>query len=285
MDFTNKGWQRVLGIFIPYLLIVSIFQLSGLLFLSLLDNSITLHNFNLSNYQELILVLFNTFGVFYVVYLFIKHIDKEKIINVGFHINNRFKDVLFGIMIGLFIISCGVIILSQRGEIIFYQNNFNIKDTLISVSLFLLVALSEEVLFRGYILKNLMISFNKYIALIVSSLLFALAHSANPNMSLFSYFDLFLAGIFLGISYIFTKNLWFPIALHFSWNLFQTFFGFNVSGQDFYSIIEFKIPKNNLLNGGNFGFEGSILSIVFQIIFIVIIWSYYRKQEKINSII
>jgi len=105
-------------------------------------------------------------------------------------------------------------------------------------------------------------------------------HGFNPNIDLFGFVDLFIAGILLGISYVYTKNLWFPIALHFSWNLMQTFLGFNVSGNDAYSIIEFKTTENNLLNGGNFGFEGSIFSIIAQIIFIVVIWAYYHKKVK-----
>jgi hypothetical protein len=35
--------------------------------------------------------------------------------------------------------------------------------------------------------------------------------------------------------------------MHLSWNLFQTLFGFNVSGKDTYSIIEFNITEENLL--------------------------------------
>jgi len=157
-------------------------------------------------------------------------------------------------------------------------------DVLEKQGIYAIVAIVEEVLFRGYILRNLMISFNKYIALIISSLLFSAIHGFNPNIDLFGFIDLFLAGILLGISYIFTKNLWFPIALHFSWNLTQTFLGFNVSGQDVYSIVEFKITENNLLNGGNFGFEGSIFSIISQIIFTVIIWYYYNKKVQFNVI-
>ena len=81
-----------------------------------------------------------------------------------------------------------------------------------------------------------MSSFNKYKALIISSILFSIMHGLNPNISLFSLFDLFLAGIVLDLSYINTKNLWFPIDMHLSWNLFQTLLGFNVSGQDTYLI-------------------------------------------------
>jgi hypothetical protein len=104
-------------------------------------------------------------------------------------------------------------------------------------------------------------------------------HGFNPNINLFSLTNLFLAGILLGISYIHTKNLWFPIALHFSWNLFQTMYGFNVSGQKSYSLIEFTISKNNIINGGDFGFEGSILSVFAMITTIIGIELYYRRQK------
>jgi hypothetical protein len=124
-----------------------------------------------------------------------------------------------------------------------------------------------------------MISFNKYIALIVSALLFSLLHAGNPNVDMFALANLFLAGILLGISYVYTKNLWFPIALHLSWNLFQTLFGFNVSGIDSYHLIEISIIENNLLNGGLFGFEGSIFSIIFQVITIILIVWYYQKNK------
>jgi len=90
---------------------------------------------------------------------------------------------------------------------------------------------------------------------------------------------LFLAGIVLGISYIHTKNLWFPIAMHLSWNLFQAIFGFNVSGQKTYSLIEFSITENNIINGGDFGFEGSILSVIAMLVTIVGIEIYYRRKK------
>ena len=90
---------------------------------------------------------------------------------------------------------------------------------------------------------------------------------------------MFLAGILLGLSYIYTKNLWFPIAFHFSWNLFQTIFGFNVSGQNTYSLIEFEITENTILNGGDFGFEGSIFATIFMILTSTGIWGYYKTKN------
>ena len=176
------------------------------------------------------------------------------------------------------------LLLSQINEIKYVKTVFKIKEIILSVGLFLIVAINEEVLMRGYVLRNLMYSFNKYIALIFSSILFSLMHGLNPNMDWFSYLNLFLAGILLGSTYIFTQNLWFPIALHFSWNFFQSLFGFNVSGQDFYSLIEFKIAKPNLINGGLFGFEGSIFCIVIQLILIISILIYYNKATLHNKV-
>ena len=161
----------------------------------------------------------------------------------------------------------------------------NWRSIFYSILVFTCVSFSEELLIRGYVLKNFMSSFNKYFALIMSSLIFALMHGANPNISLIPLFNLFLAGILLGTSYIYTKNLWFPIGLHFGWNLFQTLFGFNVSGQDFYSLIEFKITASNLITGGAFGLEGSIYSIVIQVVLIVFLIMYFeRKNRKISNL-
>jgi len=282
MKDKNTGWIRILKLIIPYLFIVGFFQFIAMLIIGV--DFKNFENYIKTSENHFILLLFNLLGTFFVLWLFMKYVDKEKFINLGFHIKNRFKDFNYGLAIGVFILTIGFLLLLFIDEIHFKEIIFNSKEILLTILIYTIVAIVEEVLFRGYILRNLMISFNKYIALIVSSILFSAMHGFNPNIDLMGFTNLFIAGILLGITYIYTKNLWFPIALHFSWNLTQTFLGFNVSGKDVYSIIEFKITENNLLNGGDFGFEGSILSIISQIIFIVIIWNYYNKELNKNSI-
>jgi len=282
MKDKNTGWIRILKLIIPYLFIVGFFQ-----FIGMLINGVDFENYDPSartSEQHLINTFFSLLGTFFVLWLFMKYVDKEKFINLGFHIKNRLKDFNYGIVIGAFILIVGYLLLLFMDEINFKEIVFNPKEIIITILIYSIVALVEEVLFRGYILRNLMISFNKYTALIISSLLFSLMHGFNPNIDLFSFIDLFLAGILLGVSYVYTKNLWFPIALHFSWNLTQTFLGFNVSGKDVYSIIEITITEKNILNGGDFGFEGSIFSIISQIIFIVVIWVYFHKKLEKNTI-
>jgi len=279
MKNKNAGWQRILLIIIPYIFIAGIFQFVGALIAKADFNDL---HFEKTSEQHLIMSFFSILGTLLVIWIFMKFVDKERFVKVGFGTKNRLNDFLLGIIIGALIMSGAYLLLLILGEIFFQKINFDFKEILFSILLFTIVAVEEEVLFRGYILKNLMVSFNKYVALLVSSILFSLIHGFNPNIDLLGFTNIFLAGIFLGISYIHTKNLWFPIALHLSWNLFQTIFGFNVSGQNTYSLIEFEIMESNLLNGGLFGFEGSVLSIVAMLLVIIGIEIYYRRKKIIT---
>ncbi|MDC1402357.1 CPBP family intramembrane metalloprotease [Flavobacteriaceae bacterium] len=276
----HNGWLRILLLILPYIIIVGIFQYVGALI-----SGVDLSNpeFENTSLQELSLSFSSFIGTFLVIGLFMQFVDKEKFIDLGFKTKGKLKEFIVGIVAGLIVMGLGYYLLSSMGQLSFQSINFDMQEILISFLLFTIVAIVEETLLRGYVLRNLMYSINKYIALIWSSILFSLMHGFNPNIDTFALIELFLAGILLGQSYIHTKNLWFPIALHFSWNFFQTHFGFNVSGQNTYSVIEFSIVENNLWNGGDFGFEGSWLSIISSIIMIILVERYFKKTAIKNS--
>lgn len=216
-------------------------------------------------------------------WLFMKFIDKQPFIQIGLQTKGRLKEFNYGIFLGFIIMGAAFLFLFSINEIVFVNFSFNLNKVLLSIVLFTGVSVFEEVVFRGYMLKNLLESFNPYLALFISSIFFSLIHGSNPNVTTLGLCNIFLAGFFLGASYVFTKNLWFPIALHFSWNFFQSMFGFKVSGLDSYSIIEFTIPENNMLNGGEFGFESSYLSIIILILGIFIIWNYFKNNTLIKN--
>lgn len=275
--FTIQGWVRILILILPYMFSVMLFTLIGSVIagipLTELENPKT-------SQQELV-ALFSIFlATSITLWFFIKFMDNEPFINLGFHFKNKLKDIYVGLFLGLIIMGGGYLVLFNSNEIFFLKINYNSIEFVILICKFITVAFIEEMLTRGYILRNLMYSFDKFKALLISSIIFSLLHGANPHMDWFTFLDLFLAGILLGITYIYTKNLWFPTALHFSWNFFQSLFGFNVSGKDAYSLIEFEIKENNIFNGGDFGFEGSIYSSVIQIILIICIVFYYEKKQS-----
>ena len=275
----HSGWLKSL-LFVPLILISQIIAVIVM----------STAGFDMSSFGtgkidlELMIILEYTMTFFMIIMLwaFMKYIDKEPLINIGLQVKGRLKDFNFGLLIGLLIMGFAYFFLLLINEIVFVNIDFNLNKVLLSIVLFMGVSVFEEIIFRGYVLKNLLESFNPYVALFVSSLFFSLIHGANPNVTLLGLSNIFLAGIFLGASYVFTKNLWFPIALHFSWNFFQAMFGFKVSGLDSYSIIKFDIIENNYINGGEFGFESSVLSLIIIIIFTIIIWKYFKSTVKEN---
>jgi len=277
-----KGWQSVLMIIGPYIFFVGIFQLVGSLIAKV----------NLSDvgalrevHQNFIISFFGLIGTVLIVWFFKRKIDDESFWEIGLHTKKRGKDIIYGITLGLVTIGLGFLILLSLDEIRIVEIKFKSIDMLFSFLLFISVAFNEEILMRGFVLNNLMKSFNKYLALIISSIIFSLLHLANPSFSWIGFFGITLAGLLLGLSYIYTKNIWFPIALHFSWNFFQgAIFGFNVSGVMTYSFIQQNRLSDTILNGGKFGFEGSILSIVFLIICLFVVWGIFHNETKIKSL-
>ncbi len=275
-----QGWLRILFIIFPYIFIVGVFQIvTGIL----VGYSYSDFEIEKTPEQRLAIQFASFLGTMLVVWIFLKLVDKEKFIDIGLKLRNKIKSFWTGFAIGAFIMFFGFGLLKILGEINIQNIDLDLDQILISIMIFVLVSLTEEILFRGYILRNLMYSFNNYIALLISAVLFSLMHGLNPNIDLIGSINIFLAGILLGITYIHTKNLWFPIALHFSWNFFQTILGFNVSGQNTYSVFKLSIPEKNLLNGGAFGFEGSIISLIAILITIVAISIHYRRKKLITT--
>ena len=273
----HSGWIKSL-LFIPLIFISDLF---GALMLILIGYDISELS-SISTMSESTLALQKFFSLsicLLLLWLFMKFIDKQDFVDLGFQIKKRLNDFTLGILIGFSIMFSAFLILLLLDEITYEGYNINFNNIVISILLFTGVSIFEEVIFRGYMLKNLLESFNPYFALFISSIFFSLIHGSNPNVTILGLSNIFLAGIFLGASYVFTKNLWFPIALHFSWNFFQSMFGFRVSGMDFYSIIDFNILENNSLNGGEFGFESSILSLFIITVSTIFIWKYFKSSE------
>lgn len=134
---------------------------------------------------------------------------------------------------------------------------------------------------RGYLLgRMLRTRINKFLALFISSLIFACMHLLNPHVTWLSMLNLVLAGMLLGVSYLYTRNLWFPISLHLFWNWIQgPVLGYEVSGNQFGgSLLKLQLSNQTMINGGAFGFEGSIVCTVLELILIgTLIWWFEKS--------
>ncbi len=279
-----KTKHAILYIFILIILLIpSIFIVEGLVQLALN----TIYPYNSENTDILNSIIFmssSMLGAFGLIAIYRKYIDKESFFDMGFSTKNRLFDLFFGIATGIILISIGFIFLIAIGSLEVIELDFNAKWFFGSMVLMILVSLHEEVIVRGYLLNSLMSISNKYFALALSSILFGAMHLMNPNISVVSFVNIVLAGFLLGISYLHSKNLWFPMGLHFSWNFFQgPVLGFEVSGQEIKSLITQNISGNELITGGEFGFEGSLLATVLMITTIFGLNWFFKKKEALTQ--
>ena len=106
------------------------------------------------------------------------------------------------------------------GEEIFrYPTEFSKDSSIIIqfISVAIVPAFCEEVLFRGVVLSNLM-PYGKANAILVSALLFGLMHG-----NLYQFLYATAAGIVMGCVYVLTESIWCSILLHFINNTISVF--------------------------------------------------------------
>lgn len=202
---------------------------------------------------------------------------------LGLSLKGRWKDLLagLGVAVLLYVVGFGLSLLTGTVEVAGVQL---VPSALLgTLLLFLLVAVTEEVMLRGFVLGRMLAGgMNRFVALFLSSALFSAMHLFNPNFALLPFVNILLAGCLLGASFLYTRNLCFPIALHWFWNWMQgPVLGYEVSGMNSgESLLTLRLTGSDLLTGGSFGFEGSLLCTVLLIVGTLAIIGYYERRGR-----
>jgi len=255
MPQIKDGWVRALLFFIVVPLVVFILELVLFIPFSLIKGSgsvfeiiwFGLHS-NINNQLEMVgISVIRLCGAVFTFFLFQKFInrtftdlDGEFISSIGLEFIRYKNDFFSGLFYGF--------TLSIIGFLIFYIFNFSYPslgkfsffDQLIYMLYFAIVSLNNGIIIWGYIFQNLTNSFSKYTALFFTALAFMYlnysevmkySYGASTYNVMLTNFNIFLAGLFLGVYCIYKKNLWFPISAHFAWKYFQgPVFGFQYGG-------------------------------------------------------
>lgn len=191
-------------------------------------------------------------------------------------------NLFLGIMIGATLQSLTILVIYLNGGFSVLSVN-SLFAVLPALGMAFTSSIVEEILFRGIIFRITEEKLGSYLALVISALLFGAAHLANPNSSLIAGIGIAIqAGVLLGAAYIYTKNLWMPIALHFAWNFTQAgIFGAATSGNAIgKSWLTTKIEGIELISGGAFGPEGSIQATLFCLIVAIGLIIRSERQNK-----
>lgn len=132
------------------------------------------------------------------------HFRGLSLAGLGRSLAMRRKDLLSGALLAIVLYAVGFGISLLAGAVEITGVTFNPSSLLISFVFFLLVAVTEELALRGFVLERMLQGgINKFWALFFSSVLFSLIHIGNPNFNFLSFINILLAGVLLGSSYIY----------------------------------------------------------------------------------
>lgn len=136
-------------------------------------------------------------------------------------------------------------------------------------------AITEELLFRGYMQGMVKSNYGAWAAILLSTVPFAVSHAlghdvfSNPIILL----NLALAGMFLALLRELSGSLWLPIGFHFAWNSFNDVFGTADS------FITLRMGPNDWISGGTLGFDNGVANTFIMLVLIVVL-SFKLKRER-----
>ena len=175
------------------------------------------------------------------------------------------KDTGIGFLWGMLMMAAVIGIFALCGWYKIIGCSFNVAFIYRYLMAYFVVAVGEEIVFRGIMFRLLDSQFNLWVALIISAIVFGAAHIINPNATVVSTVGISLAtGVLFGLLFKYYRTLWVPISIHWSWNFVQgTVTGCPVSGgAPDYSILQSVTSGPELFTGGLFGPEASIITMI-----------------------
>lgn len=238
-----------------------------------------------ADYKNMIATLFSTvFGTIFSV-IYCRFIEKRPLSSMGIIKNKAFPNYIKGMFIG-FLMFSGVFIVN----IIFGAVNFNGINTDLNIGIFIIYLLawlvqgmSEEFIFRGFLMNSIGGKHGTMPAILISAVAFSLAHIFNSGATVLSLVNIFFFGAFMSLYMIYSGNIWGVSAIHSIWNFSQgNLFGISVSGTSSGETLFLTSSAENkdLINGGTFGAEGGIATtVILAVSFSVLFLCIYRKDK------
>ena len=231
-------------------------------------------------------------------------IDKRLYKDFGLIIDRHWwTDLAFGLvlggvlMTGIFTAEYSLGWITVQKQFAEADNGLRFSASLLGAfAVFIAVGISEELLTRGYQMRNMAEGFNigarhpagaLLAAWLTSSAIFGFLHIFNPNTTWVSTLNLVLAGLFLGLGLVLTGRLGLSIGLHISWNFFQgNVFGFPVSGNDYSTVatvLAIRQGGPDMWTGGAFGPEAGLVGLSAILIgcLLIVVWVWARYKHVV----
>lgn len=223
-------------------------------------------------------------------------LERRSLGSVGFRLHRGWsKDLALGSLMGAASLAIAVGIAASVGAVTFDVQTREwaplVRGFMIASLFFVIAGATEELIFRGFPFQALAHNQGGAIAVVITALLFALAHVSNQGASALSNINTFLAGIWLGLAYLMTRSLWLATALHWSWNFAMVFmFGLPVSGLSTLGDLSWLkgiAGEPTWISGGSYGPEAGVAATVALILSTLAIWKsglFMASEEMLAAI-
>jgi uncharacterized protein len=277
----GSGWLRALAYIIAFLFLT-------LLLLSIIIVGFYKSDFSVSGIQKLgkgenlwkISLLLFALSIS-VTYVFRRWVDRKSFISLGLDFNGYGTEAIAGGMLAVFILCASSLLLKATGHLKWLEIIFDPRTLFLAFGSTALMAFYEELIFRGYILNNLMFSFQKWIALLISAVLFMIFHWT--TLGFFPLMNSLIFGLILGLNYIYTRNLWFSICFHIGWKfMVGPVLGFS-GDESFQTLLQTELNGDETITGGANGLEGSVLLTAVSLLSLLALYLFLRKKFSPES--
>lgn len=232
-----------------------------------------------------IISLFATLFATLLIIFYCRCIECRPVTSIGMKKKGGLKSYFCGLLIGFVMMSLitgsGYLVGAFRAEHITFDINYTIFFLFLGG--FLIQGMSEEFIFRGYFMNTLGSFSPMPVAIVLSAAGFAAAHLMNPGITVLAFINLTLFGVFASLVMIVTDNIWVVSGIHSMWNFTQgNIYGISVSGTGSGECLIKSDMKEgmSLINGGEFGIEGGLLTTLILSVGIALVFVYNNKKNK-----
>jgi hypothetical protein len=277
--FIQQGWLRAL------LFLIAVGFVSGtsivIYFIALNKGGLDIANLqNLMKGNNLLAITAIIFILSLALTFVFRHwVDRKSFLSLGLDFNGRGGEAIAGAMLAIFIVSASSLLLKVTGHLKWTDIIFDSKALFLAFGSIIFISFYEELIFRGYILNNLMESFPGWLALLISAVLFAIFHgTGQSSIGFFSLANSLVMGLILGLNYIYTRNLWFSFSFHIAWKFLEgPAFGFS-GDESFQTLLQPDLTGDINFTGGTNGLEGSVILMAVTLLSLVALYLFLQRK-------
>ena len=235
------------------------------------------------------IMLMTYFGYAFIIgaiLLFWKIFQKKTVRDLGF--TGKPLSFLTGAVLGAVLVAVSSVAAILTGAISCNGVFGNIDITMVAAMLicFILQGTMEEILCRGVVHQLLISKTSVPVTVGVSAVLFTVPHlssmeGGSPLIVAAGVVNLLLISVIFSLLTLRFRSIWAACGLHAMWNyILYSILGLNLSGNDetVAAVFDMQSVGSNILNGGDYGIEASVITTAVLAAGLVVLWAVSRKM-------